>query len=285
MKNKALLYSLLLTLLLPMAACKETQPGDQAPAIPPTNTMIMEFDQFPSDTTASAGSSTTLSLQSSAVQPQAVTYDAFINATANVAVWSTLLKIGLAIPVAAFKESFRHQPSLRSDNVWVWTYAVKVQGIIHTVELHATLSEDVVDWEMYVTKPGFYLDFNWISGTSARDGSNGSWLIRDNPDAPQPVLDIQWSRDVSQGLGQISYTNVKPNDADNGAYISYGVIDNPDYDAFFDIYQKAKGNLVEIEWNRATHNGRINNPDAFADMNWHYWNELLQDVPAPVAAP
>jgi len=268
---KKMLISLLIAgLLTSLSACKENQPGESAPAIPDLKTLQMDFDQFPADNTAN-----TLNAQAVTAQP---TYQNFIQATAQVTVWSTLLKIGLAIPVAAFKESFRHPADLRSDNVWVWSYAVTVDSVIHTVELQASVSDDVIDWEMYVTKPGSYLDFNWISGVSKRDGSGGNWLIRENPQSQQPLLDIQWSRDSHKRIAQVTYTNVRPGDADNGAYISYGINDATDYNAYFDIYQKAAGNLIEIEWHRLLHNGRIKNPAYYGDIDWHYWNSLLQDV-------
>ena len=274
MKTK-LVYFLIVGLLFGLSACKESDPGENAPAIPEMNTLQMDFDQFPSDTTGTTSNST---LSSQSLTAQATpTYQNFIQATAQVTVWSSLLKIGLAVPVAAFRESFRHPADLRSDNVWVWSYAVKLNGIIHTVELHATVSEDVIDWNLYVTKPGSYLDFNWISGVSNRDGSGGSWLIYESPESPQPLLDIQWTRDTQSRVAQVTYTNVRPNDAENGGYISYGINDNSDYNAYFDIYQKSAGNLIEIDWNRFLHNGRIKNPAFYNDMDWHYWNTLLQD--------
>jgi len=155
---------------------------------------------------------------------------------------------------------------------------VPVNDIIHTVELHAAISEDVIDWNLYVTKPGNYLDFNWISGVSNRDGSGGSWLIYESPEAPQPLLDIQWTRDRQNRVAQVTYKNVRPNDPENGGSISYGINDAADYNAYFDIYQKAAGNLIEIEWNRFLHNGRIKNAAFYSDIDWHYWNTLLQDV-------
>jgi len=273
--KKYLIGMLLIAMLVNLSACKESEPGNQAPAIPEMKTLQMSFDEFPSDNTVSANS---ISAQAST----SPTYTNFIQATAQVTVWSTLLKIGLAVPVAAFAESFRHPAQLRSDGDWVWSYAVPINGIIHTVELHAAVSDDVIDWNLYVTKPGSYLDFNWISGVSKRDGSGGSWLIYESPTAPQPLLDIQWTRDTQQRVAQVTYTNVRPGDADNGAYISYGINDGSDYNAYFDIYQKAVGNLIEIDWHRTVHNGRIKNPAYYADADWHYWNALLQDeVPAP----
>ena len=277
MKNK-IVTLLLISLLSGITACKQTDPGNAAPDIPALSTMQMSFDQFPTDN-AGISSQSTLSAQS--INTQAVTYQNFIQATAQVTVWSTLLKIGLAVPVAAFTESFRHPADLRADNVWVWSYAVTINGVIHTVELHASVSDELVDWELYVTKPGSYLDFNWISGSSKRDGSGGNWLLRESPEAPQPLLDIQWTRDTQYRIAQVTYTNVRPGDAENGAYISYGVNDNTDYNVFFDIYQKAAGNLIEIDWHRLAHNGRIKNPAFFGDMDFHYWNALLQDVAAP----
>lgn len=265
-------------MLLATSACQleDSKTAENAPVAPPISSMLIDFSAFPENTNP-----TSLSLAASAssavlLQPQAI--QNFSHAAVQVAVWSTLLRVGLVIPVAAFIESFRHTPSLRSDNTWVWSYSVRVDGIIHTVELHASALSDAIQWEMYVTKPGNYLDFNWFSGVSAKGGNSGSWLLRESPENPVALLDIQWSRDQNLGIASVKYTNVRPNDPENGAYITYGITAASDYDAFFDIYQKVQDNLVEIEWNRTNHAGRVANPNFFLDPDWHYWNNLLQDI-------
>ena len=284
MKQHILAITALAVLLATSGCQKEDDKtaAENAPAVPPIASMSIDFSQFPQD-----NNSTTLGISAAAtdeigvdanivVQPQTVRN--FTHAAVQVAGWSTLLKVGLVVPVAAFVESFRHVPTLRSDDTWVWSYTVRVDNIIHTAELHGTILSDVIQWEMYVTKPGHYLDFNWFSGISAKDGNSGSWLLRETPENPVPLLDIQWSRDLQKRIASVSYTNVRPGVPENGAFIAYGIIDSSEYDAYFDIYQKEQDNMIEVEWNRISHAGRVSNPNFFGDAEFHYWNGMLQDI-------
>lgn len=257
--------------VLILSACQQNDSNVQnnPPEIPPNYSLSVNSD-FPQDTTAQAAGTVTI---------QSTTN--FANAAANVLVGNAILAGNLVIPVAAFLESFNHYPTLRSDNTWVWTYAVRLGGVIYTAELHAQVDGEDVYWDMYVTKPGEYLDFNWFSGVSARDGSMGTWTLRKDPTDPKDYLDIEWTHDKPNHTGTTRYTNVLEGSAENGSYIYYGTKTDQTYDAFYNIYSVSLDNLVEIEWDRTTHAGRIKNPRYFSDTVWHYWDENLQDTAAP----
>jgi len=252
--------------LLVLSACQQNNSNDQnnPPEIPPQYSMSINSD-FPQNTTQATG---TVTVQSTTN---------FTNAAANVLVGNAILVGNLLIPVAAFVESFHHYPTLRSDNTWVWTYAVRYAGVIYTAELHGQVVGDEVYWDMYVTKPGEYLDFNWFSGVAARDGSMGTWTLRKDPADPQDYLYIEWTHDKATKTGTARYTNVLEGGAENGSYIYYGTSTDNTYDAFYNIYSVS----ADIQWNRTSHAGRINNPVYFQNPDWHYWDENLQDIPAP----
>lgn len=283
-----LTYLILIFFLVVLSGCQQNesnQPDNAntpeinqtAPEIPPPFTMSLP-EAF------SNNLFTVQSQSDGSITAQSVTAQSIFNfgyAAINVGVWNTVLAINLAVPTAAFLESFRHLPSLRSDDIWVWSYSVTVAGIIHTVELHAQINEEEVFWEMYVTKPGNYLDFNWFSGVSAVDGSGGTWTLRKDPDDPKPYLAIEWSRDKETNTGSALYSNVLSGSDDNGSYIFYGITTDQPYNAFYDIYSTRIDHFVEIEWNRSDKSGRVRNPYFFLDEDWHYWDDNLQDIPAP----
>ena len=270
--EKILTHWFIAVMLLALTACNQNETNDEqrsAPQIPPDFTMSVTKD-FPSNTgSAQAGTVT------------ALTTNHYSYAAFNVLFWNSVLVVNLAVPVAAFLESFHHFPTLRSNDTWVWTYAVRLGGVIYTAELHAQVYEDFVHWNMYVTKPGEYLDFNWFSGLSARDGSNGNWTLRKDPTNPTEYLDIEWTYDKANQTGTAQYTVVLEGDPQNGSYIYYGSTEAATYDAFYDVYNAGNGHLLEIEWNRTSRAGRVRNPDYFPDAEWRYWDENLQDIPAP----
>jgi hypothetical protein len=241
--------------------------------IPPVETFKMNFDSFVGSAARAA--------KTGGYEPLAYVPSNYGYAAGNVGVWNVLIAVGLAVPVATFIESFNHTPVLQSDGTWVWSYSVKVAGINHTAELHGKIVDGEVLWEMYVSKEEFYTDFNWFSGTSYLDGTQGTWTLKKSPDDPTPLLGIEWSRDLQTQTGDIKYMNIVPDGPENGGYIYYGTTSDPTYDAFYDIYNKGDDDLIEIEWNRTAKNGRVRNLTHFGNEDWHYWDESLQDATAP----
>lgn len=99
-----------LAILLLFAACSEDEtaltPGN-SPTVPPQSSMAVDFNEFPD--TNSPGPLFKF-------EPSDTVFRGNWGWAAwHVGVWSTLIKIGLAIPVAAFAESFNHQPVQQPD--------------------------------------------------------------------------------------------------------------------------------------------------------------------------
>ena len=90
---------------------------------------------------------------------------------------------------------------------------------------------------------------------------------------------IPWIYSVLNG--DIKYTNIEPGGAENGGYIFYGKTTDTTYDAYYHIYNKGQDNLTEIEWNLTSKAGRIKDEKHYSDTDWHYWDENLDDIPAP----
>lgn len=124
-----LIYILTLIVLL-LTACTNDNPinpQEQAPVVPPQSTFIMDFNDFP-DTS------------SLAIFPKFQFGDtvSFANwgwSAVNIFVWNSVLTLTLAVPIAAFAESFNHEPVLQPDDSWLWSYNVSVFGIVHTAKL------------------------------------------------------------------------------------------------------------------------------------------------------
>ncbi|OWY22323.1 hypothetical protein C7N43_14275 [Sphingobacteriales bacterium UPWRP_1] len=260
-KITAFLAFLMLFAFLFTACTKEDD--KPAPAIPPANSLIMDFTKFPAD----EGKTT----------DEVATKANFGYAAVNVGWWNTVLVVNLAIPVAAFLESFNHDAVYDvATEKWTWSYNFNAAGW-HTARLEATMAApDEVHWEMYVSKAGAFTNFLWFSGNSKTDNSMATWLLRKDPAAPTDFVDIVWHNNATSGTSDIRYTNVSPT-ADNGAYIEYGLTNN-ELNAFYNIYLINGDNLVNIEWNTTTKEGRVKNLAHFGNEDWHCWDTLLEDV-------
>ncbi|MFC2087713.1 hypothetical protein ACFLSA_06100 [Bacteroidota bacterium] len=249
------------------SGCETTNGDDEiAPELPPKSTFIMDFSDFQNSSTKSL-----------LLDNESLTRFNHGFAALNVFFWNTFITIGMAIPVASFIESFKHEAVLEGTKWWKWSYNFKAAGALHKAELHAKLA-DSVRWEMYITKENYYTDFLWYYGEMNLEGTEGYWIMSKNPDSAISVLRIDWSREIKDSIANIRYLNIEPDGPENGGYISFELTEANPYDARYTIFNKGKNNLVEIEWNRDTKEGRMKDSLLFKDMEWHCWNENLDDV-------
>jgi len=269
-KNKWLNLFLTITMFsFFLTSCDtSTENDDDPPEIPPESTLIMDYSDFsgPAQLSKSSNSSETL------------TRDNWNWAALNVAVWNTVLKVTLIIPVAAFRHALNQVPEQQENGSWNWEYDFMVFNVTHHALLNGEIVGDEVVWKMYITKDTYYTDYLWYSGTSKINGSEGTWLLNLNPSDPVPFLDILWHRNVADGTADIKYTNVIPGGQENGGFIFYGITNSMEYDRFYDIYNKGADNHTDIEWNYAMKHGQVKDPNHFQDSTWHQWDTNLDDI-------
>ena len=261
----ALLLVLIFGIVLIFSGCKKED--EPAPELPPESSFIMNFDDFsnPDDTLNNR---------------EITTYHNWGYAYVNVAVWNTLITVGLAIPVASFLESFHHEAIYHPNaNNWTWTYNFWASLNLFKAELTGYLQADSVVWEMRITRQNHYTDFLWYHGKSSIDRSGGYWTLNEDPLNPSPLLQIDWFNHAI-GTSDIKYTNIEPGGSENGGYIFYGTT-LEEFERFYDIYNKGQDNLTEIEWSHINKNGRVKDPNKFGDQDWHCWDVTLEDIICP----
>ena len=265
MKTKIVkLLALLLVAVVPLYfGCSDTpsEPQKQQPPVmPPLSSMAMDYSQF-----------TTTSLAKSDAKSN------WLWAAGHVAVWNTVLTVTLAVPVAAFAESFNHTPVLQSDGRWLWSYNFNLGALQYTAELYGKVSLEGLGWDMFITQHGLYTDFHWFTGNSDLTATAGFWTMNLRPLEPTPFLQIDWQRDSDDQSIEITYTNIVPDGDENGSYIYQAFNQQLPYTGMYDIYRASTENLVEIKWNRETLEGRINDQQHFNDSDWHCWDAHLDD--------
>jgi hypothetical protein len=261
-KNKAFSIMLLFAVTLFMT-CSEnpSEPTVEAPSIPPHSTFVMDFDDF---------SSTSLS--------KTAAKSNWLWAASNVAVWNTVIVVTLAVPVAAFAESFNHDPVFQTDGSWLWSYTFQVLGLSYTAKLYGALQVDGVKWDMYISQQGLYTDFHWFSGKSDLLLTSGYWELNHQPSDPKPFLNIDWHRSNTDLSGDIKYTNIIPDSDENGGYIFQAFNQPAPFTGMYDIYAASSQNLTQIKWDYETAAGRVSDPKHFGDDLWHCWDENLDDA-------
>ena len=243
-------------------SCKKDE-NNAPPEMPPIESFQMDFSdftEFPDTTEAKK------SLQ---------TYQHFAYSYVTVGVWNLMTTVALAVPVAVYLESFKHTPEFLGDDTWQWTYSLDT----YTARLVATrISNEQFTAEMFISKTGVeaFEDFKWFEGTIMYDHTHASWKLYESPANNVQWLDIEWTKDWEAGTSAITYTNVKAGSEEFGSYITYGIVDDVDYDAFYTL--SSATNEVNIKYNTETKAGRVKSPAHFGNADWHCWNELFQDI-------
>ncbi len=292
--GKVIVCCLLILALLAtfVTGCKGTVTTTTAPKIPPLSSFVIDttdLNYFTSaaDVTPTSGNAASLVQLASFTggsgdsysSPQAIgSKQNWQFAAFNVGLWSGIIVVGLAVPVAAFVESFNHVPQQQTDYSWIWSYNVSVLGAVYTAELHGKFIDTGVRWDMYISKQGAYTDFQWYYGESDLPATEGFWILKNNPSDPTDFIRIDWNRDLAEGTHDIKYTNIVPDGPENGGYIWHGVTAAEPFDRFFNLFNKGQNNHTYIEWNSTTKAGRVKDAKHFGDNEWHYWDSNRMDV-------
>lgn len=231
------------------------------PELPPQASFIPDFSDFQNDKAIA---------DSSRIH--------WVHSAIKVGFWNTVIFVGMAVPVASYAESFNHDAEYQGGTTWLWQYSFKdIWGIDYTAKLYGTVNVGTIDWEMYITKDGFFEDFLWYTGVMQSDGSSVTWVLYESPSEPNEFLQIVWN-ETTNTTGNITFTNIRPGDVENGGYIKYGNDSETDLNAYYLIYNKGQENLTEIEWSQYTKNGRVKDEIRFGDTEWHCWDENFFDI-------
>ncbi len=244
----------------------------EPPVVPPASTLQIDFDDF-------SGSPPTT--EGPRAPKQADSFENWVFAAGNLVVWSTVLTVSLAIPVAAFAESFNHEPQQVSALGWVWSYDVLVNGVRYSAALHGTISGANITWRMLISKEGAYTDFEWFTGVSNLTATQGTWSLSRDPSDATPFVDIAWERSTTDDAAEVRYTNITPEAAGNGSYIVFGITPETPFDAFYEVFGAELDETVRIEWMRSDASGRVRNETHFGNGEWHCWNDQLRDIDCP----
>ena len=274
------LAHLLLVLVISLLTISGCSDVSGAPTIPPEETFVIPFEDF--DETNGLVSVTESQMQATSLLfPLSGNQSNWNYAALAVGIWSTIIRVGLAVPVAAFRASFQHTPVQQPDGSWIWSYSVIRGGSVYNAELHGQFITEGVRWEMRISKEGEYEDFLWYYGENNLPATEGFWILKQSPAVPTDLVRIDWSRNISAGTHAVRYTNIVPDVPENGGYIDTRYTKGIPYDHIWDMYKKSQVNHTYIEWSSTTGEGRVKNSIYFSDDDWHCWGSDRINVTCP----
>lgn len=268
LRGRTLLHLLLVLviLVLTVAGCSDVS---EAPTIPPVETFVIPVEDFENNGTGGLVSFGTGNQSN------------WNCAALAVGIWSTIIRVGLAVPVAAFRASFHNISLQQPDGSWVWSYSVNIGGSIYTAKLYGQFITEGVRWEMRISKEGEYEDFLWYYGENNLPATEGFWILKQSPAVPTDLVRINWSRNISAGTHAVRYANIVPDGPRNGGYIDTQYTKDIPYDHIWDMYNKGEDNHTYIEWSSTTGEGRVKNSNYFSDDDWHCWDSDRMNVTCP----
>lgn len=266
-KYFVVLISFLFLFLLSLNSCKDAnEPNDEPPALPPSSSsMVIDFSDFSQNALAKTA------------LPQTKTN--WWRAVSIVAPWKLILDVTLFVPVISFTAAMNQTPEHQQDGSWLWSYDFG-NAPRFTAELYGKIADKKINWDMYITKQGFYSKFHWFYGESNLDGSGGKWTLNHSPGKEQAFLQIDWTFNASDSTGSIRYTALNAGD-NTGSYIDYRRTKDTPYDRYFSLLDLPENHQIDIQWNFADKTGRIADSLFFGNSDWHCWASNLEDADCP----
>jgi hypothetical protein len=262
MKQKTIISLMTIAVMIALVSTSCSKDDESAPAMPPIESFQMDFSDF------TVFPDTTDNLKS------LNTYKHFTYSYVTVGVWNLVTTVALAVPVAVYLESFNHTPEFLGDDTWQWSYSVDNYSARLVT---SRKNNEEFTAEMFISKTGMeaFEDFKWFEGILSYNHTSASWKMYESPANNVQWLNIEWRKDWEEGTSDITYTNVKAGSEELGSFITYGIVDDPDYDAYYAVFS-AKAQ-VTIEYNTETRAGRVKARGHFGNDDWHCWNEQFQD--------
>ncbi len=265
MKKKRFITILVTALMLAIVSisCSEKENEDTLPELPPVDALMMDFSEF---------------IDNPAPMQALKSMDTYQNAVysyATVSIWNLLVNLPMIVPVAVYLESFNHTPAYLGDNTWQWTYSKPAGENTYTARLVTTrISNDEFTAEMFISQVGVAGEFMWFDGTVRYDRTHAEWTMYKSPAENLAWLEIEWNKDWEKEISDITYTIT--DGEESGSYITFGITEDTDYDAYYAISFSQKETM--IKWNRTDKTGRVKDSVNFGDEIWHCWNEMFVDV-------
>jgi len=260
---KTLRLSILLLGLLLSSVFFSCKKENTPPDLPPAESMAFDFSSFDKNKKSALDDTTG--------------YGNWSVSALTVGFWSIAVWVNSAVPVAAFKESFNHEAKFIGNASWEWTYKTTVLFSQYTCVLSAKVLSNTTKWEMRLSQIGGFQDFIWFEGESANDLSNGTWRLYEKPETENPYLDLQWERSGAN-LSRLRYTYVLPAQPGTGNYLEYQKINEGVLDAGFLIRTVDHIHDQDIQWSKATEEGRIKYQQLYKNANWHCWDNMHKNT-------
>ncbi len=245
-----------LSLVFAATSCEEKEPVEERPALPPIESLKMDFSDFAEEPGGAKGI--------------LATYQNFWYSFWTVAIWNSAAVIVTALPVTAYAYALQQTPVYVGDHTWEWAFDFTWDTKDYTATLTgARINNEEFSMEMVIALAATpKLGVKWFDGVVRYNHTHAEWTLYRN--GITNVLEIGWNNDFETGEADLTYTLTDPDHAQNGSYIMLAHRPDLFLDAAYTI--SLNEGMTYIEWNSGTLEGRVKAPVHFEDEDWHCWD-------------
>jgi hypothetical protein len=230
--------------------CKKDEDGASI-TLPPIESFAINMDDFPS------GKKVVIDPQSN-----------YNLAAYSLLYWNSVLAVNLGVPVAVYAAALQQEPVQLTENSWKWEFTTNVGEITYTADLRAEVYNDSVSVGMYISEEAGFQNFLWYTGKFDRDRTGGEWTIYMDPVEPTAWLNIEWDINWNLETFDTKYTVILESNDYFGSYIQYGLTDDTDYNAYYNLHDSLEDIYYSINYNTTTTAGKICN----LSLGCLYWD-------------
>ena len=210
------------------------------------------------------------------------TYENWGHAVLSLIGWNTIVVINLAVPTAAVGQAFNQNAQYIGNNTFEWSYVYSAPqnlgGKSYNISLTAEyINTTEIEWKLVGSEVGGFTNFLWYSAVIANDHSYANFTLNRNPQNPEPYIGISYIRDFASEDVSLRFTNLSSNGQGNGDFIEYRVSPKSTYNRAFDV-KTGVDNILNVEWDAPSNEGRVKHPDFFGDRAWHCWDTGVADI-------
>lgn len=244
-----------LSILFTATSCKETEPVDDRPALPPIESLVMDFSNFVDEPAGNKGAQ--LSINN-------VWYSYW-----TVWGWNVVVTAVSIIPATAYAVALQQTPVYVGDYTWEWSFDFTLDKEYTATLTGARINNEEFSMEMKIALAAAPdLGVKWFDGVVRYDHTHAEWTLYEN--GLQDVLEVVWNKDFETEAADLTYTYTKPGEELTGSYIMLEYRPDEIYDAAYTI--SLTEGITHIEWNIETKEGRVKSPVHFQDSEWHCWD-------------
>lgn len=271
-QKKTFTLFLAFILLVTFITCEKnpTDNGDEAPPLPPIESMQLDLSFFNSSPNQ--------------MMPKAtMTKNNFLAAAGRVFVINTVVVLASIVPTALFVTALSQTPELQADGKFHWIYTTQQLGHTYSVDLAGWIDVQNTEavWEVYVTSTSHVppLDhFLWYKGRSKIGNAEGWWLFHhdQSPDSLIEVLKIDW-KIPDENNNELLISNVYQTQSEYGDSLKYQKENDNNFLIFHDA---STTEISSIYWDSSAGNGYIEWFD-YKEGVKSCWDDDQNDIDCP----